>query len=181
MSDPVLTHNASFKLSLRDLLFNSTVKPFWVFSEDVGDILKAVWDEAAEHLDEGDRREPDGLAAGEVYREADYLIRIIRCPEPTSMAENHFVAIAFRAGSRSFFPWKRKSEEIRYLALESSSDLVGNTKTVMGDWTKTGHLNYGPGPEPTEDAFVVALRPLLTGKARIEAGYVKVGNTHGTS
>ena len=168
-----ISHNAAFKLGLRELLYRTRAGAAWIFSDDAIEVLRTLWSEAAAVVEESDRREPEGLEVLGIHKDAGYLVRIIRCPVPHNIAENHFVALAYRPEHRHILPWRRRPPEVRYLALESSFDENGPT-TVLGEWTDTGHVNYGSGPEPTADEFVAAAKRILAGGVAAEAVYVSL-------
>jgi hypothetical protein len=164
-------HGAAFKMALFHVLFEADLSAAWAFSDKADVFLKRLWEATGEGIDEQDRRDAAGLAALRTYEEKGYLVRIIQCPEPRHLAQNYFVAVAWKQGHRSILPWKNKPEEVRYLALESSVRMMGmdGPPSILGEWTVTGHTNYGDGPEPREEAFVEAIKPILANTAPIEA------------
>ncbi len=101
---------------MRNLLYESWVGPTWVFSDEAGEVLNSLWDDAAAIVEESERREPQGLEAGRLYKEGQYTIRIIRCPKPNDIAENHFVAVACKPARGQILSSGRRPEEVRYLA-----------------------------------------------------------------
>jgi hypothetical protein len=163
-----ITHNAAFKIALLDFLFETKVGAGWAFSDVADNALKDLWEAAAGAVQEADRRDPAGLEALRIYEDQGYWIRIIRCPEPDSIAENYFVAIAWKPPRRHILPWKKTTGEVRYLALEYTLG-EGGPATVLGEWTDEAHINYGPGPQPTEEAFVMGIRPILAERAEAAA------------
>lgn len=172
-----ISHNASFKLALRALLYRSGEGAAWAFTDSANEVLLSLWSDAGGIVEEADRREPQGLEARRLYEDGGYSVRIICCPAPSDLGENHFVAVAYKRGRPHILPWKRQREKVRYLALEYGIDWGGGPRTVLGEWTASGHINYGAGPEPTEDAFVTALTPILTGDLAATAGYVSPERT----
>jgi hypothetical protein len=76
---------------------------------------------------------------------------IIELPEPIATTEAYMVAIVHVPDEA----------ERRYFTLEHSA-LRPAPHTVLGEWSEQGsHFNMGAGPEPTVDAFLVALGQLL--------------------
>jgi hypothetical protein len=45
----------------------------------------------------------------------------------------------------------------RCFTLEHSWTLDGQPATVLAEWTAAGHVNYGDGPPPEQQAFLTAL------------------------
>lgn len=156
-----LTHNAAMKIGLRRLLFHSKAGPAWVFSSDATDVLRDLWSDAAQAVEERHRRSPDGLEASDIREIEGYFVRIFRFPTPSRVAENHFAAIAYRPERRLLF-WKGAPASLRYVTLEyGESILDGRIMTVLGEWTAETHVNYGEGPEPTVENFSSALPAIL--------------------
>jgi hypothetical protein len=147
---------------LHHFAFENRLGIAWAYTNQADDTLLRIWELAGMEIDEEDCREPVGLRALRTYEEGGYLIRIIQCPEPHYFALNYFVAFAQKREHRSLLPWA-KAPAVRYMALESSVRMIGmdGPPSVVGEWTATGHVNYGDGPEPSEEAFVVAIAPIL--------------------
>ena len=83
---------------------------------------------------------------------------VIEMPEPRATTEAFMVAIVQRrdASARG-----DNAAECRYFTLEYSEHRSA-PQTVLGEWTEQGsHLNMGGGPEPTVEAFVGALAPMV--------------------
>ncbi|MBL8931712.1 MAG: hypothetical protein JNL54_16450 [Kineosporiaceae bacterium] len=51
----------------------------------------------------------------------------------------------------------------RYLTLEFAGTEDGQVQTMIGEWDGEAHRDWGVGPEPDPNAFVVALEQLLRG------------------
>jgi hypothetical protein len=162
-------HGRSFKLFLGSILFGENLGLAWAFSDEANYWLKRAWEGAGEDLDPACRRDSAGLAALGTYELAGYMVRIIQCPTPLYFALNYFVALAWKRGHRSLLPWKRTPDDVRYIALESSVRIIGEDgpPSVLGEWTKDLHINYGDGPEPTEESFLKFLGPILAAEQPI--------------
>lgn len=156
-------HGRSFKMLLPRFLFEEKLGLAWAFSDEANYWLKRSWEAAGAELDPTERRDSAGLAALGTYEVAGYAVRIIQCPTPLYLALNHFVALARKRGRRSILPWKKEPDDIRYIALESSARVIGGEgpPSVLGEWTKGFHVNYGDGPEPSEESFLKCLEPVL--------------------
>jgi hypothetical protein len=173
VDDLGLSHNAALKLGLRKLLFESAAGPAWVFSDEATEVLRDLWSDVAQGVDEPDRRPPHGLEASTVQVLEGYLVRVICFPRAEEVAENHFAAVAYRPARRGLLFWGHAPASLRYLALELGRTVPeGKHATVLGEWTPDGHLNYGKGPEPTVDNFLEAIRPILARRLRPVIGYV---------
>lgn len=74
-------------------------------------------------------------------------VYLIKLPEPLSMAEAYFVAVA------------EKDKKIRYFTLELTSEISRcDASTILGEWTEDGrHHNYGCGPKPEKQEFLKAI------------------------
>ena len=171
VNEPGISHNAAFNMALRHLLYRSRAGALWAFSDSANEVLLSLWSDAAAIVEEPDRQEPQGLEARRLYTYRDYSVRIIRCSSPHDIGDSHFVAVACKRGRPHILPWKRQPGEVRYLALEVGLDLNG-LRTVLGEWTAAGHINYSTGPEPTEDAFATALIRILDGDLAPVATYL---------
>lgn len=111
------------------------------------DLWNAVGDEIEGFADEG-RVAPEGLSYFVRKLEAQSQIAIVRLPTPERLNEAHFVGLVFSPARRAFMFWK-PSVSVRYFTLE-----IGVGRTILGEWTKRGHANYGDGPQPNEEEFI---------------------------
>lgn len=89
----------------------------------------------------------------------DSRITILEFTGPILPSEAHFVAlIPLRmGGARDPYP-----PSLRYITLERSTG--GRIESVfgtrVGEWSRRGHEDLGPGPRPLVDAFVRVVRAL---------------------
>ena len=109
--------------------------------------LLGSWNDFGQQLDEPDRVAPDGLA-GTYHEVGGHRIALVTFPAPQEPPEAYFAAITTGG---------------RYLVLEYGIDIVRDEPyTVMCEWTAEGsHLNGGPGPRPTADAFLTEVAQRL--------------------
>ena len=157
-------HGVGFKMFLYRWFFEDNHGAEWAFRADADHQVRRFWEWAGEHLAVQDRRPPVGMAALGTHSIEGYTVRIFRCPEPRYFALNHFVAIARKRGRRSLLTLRRTPDDVRYIALESSTRVIceeGAPPSLLGEWTRGFHINYGAGPEPSEEAFVKSIEPVL--------------------
>ena len=165
-------HGREFKAYLYRWFFKDNRGAAWAFRDDASHNLRRFWKWAGEDLDPRDRRPPTGMEALGKYSIQGYQVRIVQCPEPRALALNHFVAIAWKPGRRTILPWKKHPDDVRYLALESTLRVMGSEEdppTVLGEWVRGFHINYGVGPEPGEAAFRDAIERILADQQPIVA------------
>jgi hypothetical protein len=110
------------------------------------DALVANWRAFGEEFDEADRLEPTGLT-GTHHLVGGHEVALITYPPALYPPEAYFAAVTAAP---------------RYLVLEYGVDpMSGDAYTVMCEWTRGSHLNCGPGPAPTAEAFLTAIAPML--------------------
>ncbi|MDI2126813.1 hypothetical protein [Yinghuangia seranimata] len=107
------------------------------------ELLGRIWQGEGDKLPEEERLAPDGLGSTLYWGPGDEMLAVMAFPAPERMTEAYFTA--------ALFP---KTLEARYFTLEFTRTLDGGTATVVGEWAKDGHLNFGAGPEPTAELFV---------------------------
>jgi hypothetical protein len=120
---------------------------------DITPALQALWSEVGDQLPEDQRLDPAGLTVAYEPGPPAPLV-IVTMPPAHHMVEAHFAAIVAVA------------DQARYLVLEESWSPVADKATVLGEWTAEGHLNLGSGPPPQRDAFLAAVRALVTRTTR---------------
>lgn len=105
----------------------------------------------------------DGLHV-EVGRCGDHEVPVICLPEPEVSPEAYFVALV--VAKRGF--WARlfgRPPRWRVMTLERGQEMDGAPMTFVGEWCQADggrtHLNFGPGPEPTVEAFLRCVEPLV--------------------
>jgi hypothetical protein len=133
------------------LLSRILVKPEWELRRMaqagfINEFLHFLWTDYAKAFPEEERLSPDGLA-GELSTAGTTEVLLVTMPPALHVTEAHFVAVA---------PCEPAPAR-RYWTLEHSWTFEGEPCTVLGQWADGSHLNLGPGPEPTADAFLAAL------------------------
>lgn len=128
-------------------------RPFTMLAGPVGtEYVRQMWELAAERIAPGTPI-PEELRALPPRVGGPFVCAVIVMPPPQEMTEAHMVALVGRLSD----PALASLDDVRsraYYTLEAGS---GGT-TVLGQWTADGsHLNLGSGPEPTADAFVLAI------------------------
>jgi hypothetical protein len=123
--------------------------------------LSSLWRSLGWQLPAYERIEPQGLNC-DVRRYGDFVIAVITLPPPVAIPEAYFTALVFSpAGSMSQDGLQQLA--LRYLTLEASYDWSNQEeRTVLGEWTaQGGHLNYGTGPGPNPQEFLLSVCGLL--------------------
>ena len=122
-------------------------------SDKADAFLEFVWNQISQK-DGVKWLDPKGLC-GSTFQADSLELIIITLPQPTATPEAYFVAVARHP--------KDHPSDLRYFTLEASfvDDLP--RRTVFGEWTKNGHINYGSGPEPDVQAFISRIRQIYTG------------------
>jgi hypothetical protein len=105
--------------------------------------LRHLWADFGRSLPDHERLPPDGLE-GALETSGDKEVLLVTMPKAEHMAEAHFVAVTpcEPAAERAFF------------TLEHTWSLDDSAATVLGRWADGSHINLGPGPEPTAEAFL---------------------------
>ena len=112
--------------------------------------LASVWQDVGNKIEPKDRMEFPELVRTTQKRN-EHLIAMIQFPKPVGVTEPHFSAFVFGPirGMESL-----ENLTVRYFILEHSQDLVtGGARTVLGEWTKELHINYGDGPPAVAESF----------------------------
>jgi len=130
-----------------------------------GELLRYVWDKAAETLPPGQKVPPQGLRLSwhEVAGRATALVHL---PAPQATTEAHFAALVYEEDDE---PAETEEEETRprYFTLEATLGLSGpaGTPTVVGERAGEVHRHLGRGPAGgranTAAAFLEALATVL--------------------
>jgi hypothetical protein len=100
---------------------------------------------------------PDGLACIAFAINMDFRGFVITFPTPEGITEAHMAAVIVPNESAS----ADGVSNCRYITLELTRDDHGSIGTALCEWKDGGHNNYGPGPEPTVDAFTRTVRNLI--------------------
>lgn len=120
-------------------------------SDRAADYLRDLWHRTGEDFAPQELIAPVGLRA-EVTEVGDISLAIIILPPPVGVTEAFFTGASLASGHYSLS--NEETEGLRYFTLEVGFTLPGDIpRTVFGEWTLQGHVNYGDGPEPTVVAF----------------------------
>ncbi|MFO7562691.1 MAG: hypothetical protein R6X02_08600 [Enhygromyxa sp.] len=121
------------------------------------EFFRTMWDELAD-LVEGEPIPNAGLEV--TYRKADELeAMILTLPKAEVPGEAIMVAVVRRPVRR----WLLFSgHALRYFTLELGLNLTDDLqlaghRTVLCEWSKGGHRNYGDGPDAEVDLFATAV------------------------
>ncbi len=166
--EPDLTQSARFTAALRSYLFHENLQCRWLFTDKASEVLNKIWNDCADSLPESAPKVSGELGVEEIAYLGGCMVRIVGLPTPSRGAESYFVAVAYRPERKSWWPWRRRSEVLRYLTLEHGVQSDGLPRTVLGEWTASGHLSLGDGPDPSVDSFRRTLHRLLRGSRKPE-------------
>jgi len=126
------------------------------------DQLRIRWQVVGERFDPAERLGDEGLCCSIHTLANGFQAAVITLPPAQGPTETHMVAIVYRPAQRHLWFWKTEPV-LRYLTLELGFDRETNEwLTVLCEWTRHGHLNYGKGPAPDVTAFLEAIQGLLT-------------------
>ena len=115
--------------------------------------LQKLWNTVAQRV--GASGDESLLVRSTLHVCGGRTVILIAPPPPQHVTEAHLIAVVLDASDPYF---------IRYIVLEHSWDVTGASRTVLGEWTRTGnHINFGDGPEPTAEAFVAVVCEKFTG------------------
>ncbi len=114
--------------------------------------LLGAWEALGEAFPEGERLDPEGLSVWPVDLAGGRAL-LVRFPPVQFMPEALLAAAVPGVDG----------EPARYLTLEFAGTADDEVETMIGEWEGEVHRNWGTGPEPDPNAFVVALEQLLGG------------------
>ena len=127
--------------------------------------VKSAFDSLLEQVDDNcSGSEPRDFDATEltVYtrRAHGHPCAVIAMPPPRATGEAYYAAPVLLMDPDP------EKVTVRYFTLEYSSADGEQPSTVFGEWEASGqHVNHGPGPEPSVDAFLGAISARLDGPA----------------
>ncbi len=78
-------------------------------------------------------------------------VLFIKMPKPVAITDAYFIGIVLSDVN------KDSDNSCRYFTLEMSADREGTEKSVLCEWTKKGHRNYGSVPGKSLAAFLKAM------------------------
>ncbi len=133
---------------LRDLLFADPMRFFAALDDPRGpELLRRAWREFGKQFPADDRVEIDGLdcTKHELTSGLWCPVILVTLPPPQEVAEAVYAAAVLGG-------------DARYFTLEHGISLAGDTpRTVLCEWQRGTHLNYGDGPPATPAAFLAAI------------------------
>lgn len=89
-------------------------------------------------------------------RIGERVCAILQFPEPQRITNAFFVALMVQVDFGAA-PAETTVSSARFFTLEKGYPEGSESRTVLGEWTATGHLNYGTGPAPVLEEFVKSL------------------------
>ena len=129
------------------------------------ELLRYVWDKAAEALPASQKVAPQGLRLS-WHEVAGRAIALVHLPAPQATTEAHFAALVYEEDDE---PAETEAEETRprYFTLEATLGVSGpaGTPTVVGERAGDVHRHLGRGPAGgrpnTATAFLETLATVL--------------------
>jgi hypothetical protein len=92
----------------------------------------------------------------------DFPAILIVMPAPKVDCEAHMVCIVLEIPVKELSQKRDQIPSIRYFTLEKGIRIeTGGERTVLCAWDGEAHLNYGDGPEATQEAFLEAVKRLI--------------------
>ncbi len=78
-------------------------------------------------------------------------VLFIKMPKPKAITDAYFIGIVLSNAKKDV------ENSCRYFTLEMTADREGSEKSVLCEWTKKGHRNYGLVPGKSLAAFLKAI------------------------
>ena len=145
-------------IALRQFLHDEPLKFFGILASEVStEFLQSIWDDIAQQLSAEGADTVDFTFTKELVTTArcgPYPIAVLQMPEPSEVAEAHFIAAVLLHEGQ---PEEGEPINACYYTLEKGMTFGDSEpeRTVFCEWTKDGsHSNYGDGPEPNVKAFI---------------------------
>jgi hypothetical protein len=132
-------------------------------SNEQAQFINHIWRLVCKQLD---GREADDFKMSDIRvsptRLRNYPAVIITMPEPRALAEAYFVVIVlfFEIDADNS---KLEEPPFRYFTLECGMNLDGTDRTVLCEWNKEGHVNFGDGPKPEIGELLDAIKQVIGG------------------
>ena len=106
--------------------------------------------------------EPTGLDCISNDVDDSYHFFVVKFPRPERMTEAFFSAIVIPKDIAPEANGENPDNRCRYLTLELGiSETQRTLNTVMCEWRRGAHFNYGIGPDPMVDEFIQRVRALM--------------------
>jgi hypothetical protein len=158
--NPRQPHYLMAHVALRTVCFDRPSLYFGVMvSDEVTDFLKSLLKSVEDQVG-GDKAD---FTAEDLkihpLRVAHFPTMIVEFPTPQVLTEVFFTAAILMAKDGE----KSVDAEVKYYTLELGAGEEGAARTVLGEWTRAGaHSNFGDGPKPELQDFVMALEKQLS-------------------
>lgn len=169
MSTPRPHHYAFGHVALRKAFFHDPAKLVQALEADGERLIGEIWNEVGRMIqaENGDAAilPADGLELTLHAVGPRTMAAVIALPPPREMPEAHFVALVVeRPRPGPSFHIGRMPEPSRYFTLELGMDILSRERrTVLCEWTREAHVDFGTSPEPTVAAFVKRVIEILDG------------------
>ncbi|PHS01348.1 MAG: hypothetical protein COA78_22695 [Blastopirellula sp.] len=153
-----ITHCESLLLKTHQVFWQPSLRP--MLKNFLEHILNSVCDQLNCLADFS----PDSLVVHTV-RVKNYPCTIIEMPDPNpESAEAYFVALVILLNPDEQPPNDPTLAPARYFTLERgvSVRIDDPPRTVLAEWSKDGHANFGDGPEPTVEHFAHSIVQLIS-------------------
>jgi hypothetical protein len=165
----ILAHHALRSVALDDPLFYLGV----LASPERSKFLAQMIDAVAEQC-EG---RPLGFSANDlaVYpgRVGSFPTAVVQMPDPIAPPEAYFTALVLLMDANGELPDGLSELPVRYFTLERGVSLDGTIRRVLCEWDKTGHSNFGDGPDiATLDGFLATIGSVLRTGAGPATGFM---------
>lgn len=152
-SQPRPHHHHFASTVLRDLV-EGPAEPFLhaVLRGTIADYLTRWWEESGLECERHGIPALDGrgLSCRRIDLAGSVYVWLVTMPPPERPAEAYMVGVVREFGAT-----------LRYFTLERRASTELGAETFLCEWKDGTHLNFGSGPEPTEEAFVESIRARL--------------------
>ena len=129
-------------------------------SPDADRFIASLFESVCEQLKQPPDFGADAVIAHHVHIK-EYPCAIIEMPQPKDTTEAYFTALVAFAKLNDKAPPDPENVSARYFTLELGFSLDGTPRTVLAEWSKDRHINYGDGPKPTVEAFAGSIEGLI--------------------
>ena len=87
-----------------------------------------------------------------------YDLVVFQLPLPMNVTEAYFTVCLVQKKKKAA---NLKRRLARYFTLEFGHHMDGSQRTVLCEWTKERHINYGDGPEPDKQQFITTILKVI--------------------
>lgn len=160
-SEPRDHHYVFAHQTVREVCANDPLKFFAILaSADRAQFIAWLWHMAEKRVGKPLSDVDPSKLVVTTCRVKDSPTAILKMPTAVGPAEAHFVGVLLTNFQQS----ADAANEVtfRYFTLEHGMNLDGTVRTVMCEWAKGSHLNFGDGPPATVEAFVEAIERIIS-------------------